>query len=359
MTPTFDKIHLKFKLNGISYNHSDLKEVGYSLIKEGDEAEKAAGDFLLDWLDGNSEVKVKTSGSTGTQKNIMLKKQSMVNSAVMTGDFFGLEPGDSAINCLPCSFIAGKMMLVRAMILGLELEIVPPSLNPSYDHQKHYDFCAMIPIQLKNSLQRLDNIKTLIVGGASVSNSIVKELSEVNAKVYEVYGMTETVSHVAIKALNHTDRSEAPFKTLRDVSIRTDDRNCLIIKAPELSDEEIHTNDIVNLMSKDSFEIIGRYDNMINSAGVKLFPEMIEKKLQDKIDNRFLIASKKDSELGEKVIMILESENNSVDKSVFSDLDKYEVPKEIYNLPKFIETETLKVQRQKTYNAVFSGSNSK
>lgn len=354
MTPTFDKIHLKFKLNGISYNHSDLKEVGYSLIKEGDAAEKAAGDFLLDWLDDNPEVKVKTSGSTGTQKNIMLKKQSMVNSAVMTGDFFGLKPGDTAINCLPCSFIAGKMMLVRAMILGLELDIVPPSLNPAYDNLKHYDFCAMIPIQLKNSINRIDNIETLIVGGASVSSAIVKDLSKVKAKVYEVYGMTETVSHVAIKALNQTNKSNAPFKTLRDVSIKTDDRNCLIINAPELSEEEIHTNDVVNLVTENSFEIIGRYDNMINSAGVKLFPEMIEKKLRDKIDKRFFIASKKDEEWGEKVIMIIEGETNSVDQSVFSGLDKFEVPKEIYNLPKFIETETLKVQRQKTYSAVFN-----
>jgi len=354
MRPTYDKIHLKFKINGISYNHTDLKEVGYSLVKEGNESEKAAGDFLLDWLDAKPKVKVKTSGSTGKQKTIWIKKQSMVNSALMTGDFFGLQPGDSALHCLPSTFIAGKMMLVRAMILGLELDIVQPTLNPAYDSQKIYDFGAMIPIQLKNSLSRIDNIKTLIIGGAAVSNSVKKDLLNSKSRVYEVYGMTETVSHIAIKPLNFTKNVDAPFKILRDVSIKTDDRNCLIINAPEITEEEVHTNDTVKLISETTFELIGRYDNMINSGGVKLFPEVIEKKLQDNIENRFFIASEKDEDLGEKVILILESENNDLDSTVFADLEKFEVPKKIYNIPEFVETETRKVKRQQTLDKVLS-----
>ena len=353
MTPTYDKIHIKFKINGNSYNQTALKEVGYSLVKEGDSSEKAAGDFLLDWLDGRPDVKIKTSGSTGDQKTVYLKKQSMVNSAVMTGDFFGLQPGDTALHCLPSTFIAGKMMLVRAMILGLELDIVQPNLNPLYDSEKQYDFSAMIPMQLKNCIDRIDNIKTLIIGGAAVSDPIKEKLKRVNADVYEVYGMTETVSHVAIKSLNHSEGTDSAFKTLRDVSIRTNDKNCLIINAPELSDEEIHTNDIVKLISDNAFELIGRYDNMINSGGVKLFPEVIEKKLQGKIDNRFFISSVEDEDLGQKVILIIEAENNKIDKSVFSDLEKFEVPKQVYSIPKFVETETRKVQRQKTYDKVF------
>ncbi len=354
MTPTFDKIHLKFKLNGISYDHSDLKEVGYSLVKEGENYEKVIGDFLLDWLDDKPYLNVKTSGSTGISKNVLLQKQSMINSSLMTGDFFNLKPGDSALHCLPSRYIAGKMMLVRAMILGLELDMVAPSSNPAYDDQKHYDFCAMIPLQLQNSLNRLENIDTLIVGGASVSETVVKELSEANTKVFETYGMTETLSHIAVKRLNNSSEAESQFKILRDVSISQDDRDCLVIKAPELTENIVVTNDIVNLISKDSFEIIGRIDNMINSGGIKLFPELIEQKLQDKIEQRFIIASEADAELGEKVILILEGDSDTLDNSIFEELEKFEIPKKVYNLPKFIETETKKIQRHKTVEAVLN-----
>ncbi|WP_037349037.1 AMP-binding protein [Sediminibacter sp. Hel_I_10] len=354
MTPTYDKIHLKFKLNGINYDHAELKEVAYSLVKEGEVYEKVVGDFLLDWLDEKPHVTVNTSGSTGLPKKILLQKQSMINSALVTGDYFELEPGNTALHCLPSRYIAGKMMLIRAMILGLELDLVSPSSNPAYDDEKVYDFCAMIPLQLKNSLGRLKHIKTLIVGGAPVPTPVKNQLSNVSAKVYETYGMTETLSHIAVKHLNAASEEDAHFELLKNISIHKDDRDCLVINAPQLTEHEVVTNDIVNLISEDTFEIIGRYDNMINSGGIKLFPELIEKKLQDQIEQRFFVASEIDQDLGEKVILIIEGNSNELDTAVFDDLEKFEIPKAIYNLPKFIETETKKVQRQKTYDAVFA-----
>jgi len=352
MTPTYDKIHLKFKLNGINFDHEQLKEVAYSLVKEGEAYEKNMGDFLLDWLDARPHVHVKTSGSTGLPKTIQIQKEAMIHSSLMTGDFFGLQPGDTALHCLPSRYIAGKMMLVRAMILGLELDVVAPSSNPAYDDEKDYKFCAMIPLQLKNSINRLKHIDTLIVGGASVSKAIVKELSTVETRIFETYGMTETVSHIAVKALNSTTETAPDFHVLRDIKISKDDRDCLVIDAPKLTQNQVVTNDIVELVSKDRFKIIGRYDNMINTGGVKIFPELVEEKLQDKIDKRFFIASESDKDLGDKVILIIEGDSNQLDDSVFADLEKFEVPKTIYNLPKFIETETKKVQRQKTYEAI-------
>lgn len=352
MTPKFDKIHLKFKLNGINYDHDELKEVAYSLVKEGENYEQVIGDFLLDWLDDCDYVLTNTSGSTGVPKRIKIKKQKMVNSSVMTGDFFGLKPGDKALHCLPSQYIAGKMMLVRAMILGLELDMAPPTSIPSYDHHNHYDFCAMIPLQLKNSLDHLEHIKTIIVGGARVSASLKKALQEVKSTVFETYGMTETVSHIAIRQLNKVLNTGTHFKILRDISISSDDRNCLVINAPELSEDIIITNDVVDMKSNEEFDIIGRYDNMINSGGVKLFPELIEAKLQDKIEQRFFITSETDHVLGQKVVLVLEGDTNDIDASVFEDLDKYEVPKEIYNTTKFIETPNGKTQRQKTIESI-------
>lgn len=354
MTPTFDKIHLKFKLNGTSYNHDELKEVSYSLVKEGEPYEKVVGNFLLDWLDNKDYVLVSTSGTTGLPKTIKIGKNHMVNSAIMTGDYFNIQPGDTALHCLPSRYISGKMMLVRAMILGLELDMVAPTLHPAYDEEKHYAFSAMIPLQLKNSLHRLQNIKTLIVGGAAVSKALIEKLHNLKTNVYETFGMTETISHFAVKKLNHNSSEATVFETLPHVKISKNENDCLVVDAPKLSETTVVTNDLVNMISEHQFEIIGRYDNMINSGGVKVFPELIELKLQDLIESRFFIASENDSDLGQKVIMVLEGDTVEFDKEVFSQLDKHEVPKMIYTIPKFLVTETGKLQRKKILETVLT-----
>lgn len=346
MIPAYNKIHLKFKLNGNNYNHEELKEVAYSLVKEGQPYERVIGDFLLDWLDDKNYIQVKTSGSTGEQKRINISKQAMVNSTIATGDFLNIRPGDTALHCLPTNYIAGKMMLVRAMILGLEIDMVEPIGSPVYDYEKHYDFCAMIPMQLQKSILRLHSMDTIIVGGAKVSSQLTHDLQSVSSRVYETFGMTETVSHIAMKAINHG--SGNTFKILPKITISQDDRSCLVIEAPELSENKIITNDIVKLHSETEFEWIGRYDNVINSGGIKLFPERIEAKLQDKIEQRFFIASKSHDTLGQCVVLVLENESNTLDASVFEDLETYEIPKHVYAISKFTETLTGKVQRQET-----------
>ncbi len=357
MTPKYNKVHNRFKLNGVSYTYEDLMEVAYSFVKEGELYESNIGEFLLDWLDQNDFIIVNTSGSTGTPKPISINKQAMVNSAIATGDFFNLKPGDKALHCLPSSFIAGKMMLVRAMILGLELDLVIPTLQPEFNTKIHYDFCAMIPLQLQNSLNTCDHIKKIIVGGASVSKALKTKIQKLNSNVYETYGMTETVTHIAIKQINnfnndkerHISPVEASyFQTLPDVSVSQDERGCLVINAPKLSKAKIITNDLVKCFSKNEFEWLGRYDNVINSGGLKLFPEKIEAKLQDRMDNRFFIASKAHETLGEQLILVLESDSNTLDQSTFLGLDKFEKPKEIYAVERFIETPSGKIQRKKT-----------
>lgn len=347
MTPTFDKIHLKFKLNSNKYSAEELKEVAYSLVKEGAPYEKAMGDFLMDWLDAKDYINVRTSGSTGQPKLMRVSKQAMVNSSIATGNYFKMSPGQNALLCLPTHYIAGKMMLVRAMILGLELDFVDPTTAPVFDYNKTYDFCAMIPIQLKNTLGQLQNIKTLIIGGAAISKSLEASIQGLKTKIYATYGMTETVSHVAVKRINGKQKQEY-FKVFPKVTISQDDRGCLIIDAPKVTSERLVTNDVVKLHSASEFELMGRIDNMINSGGVKLFPEVIEAKLAEQIKERFFIASEPDANLGEKLILILESDKNTLKPSTFKGLDKLEIPKEIYTIPKFKETATGKIQRKET-----------
>ncbi len=351
MIPTFDKIHLKFKLNNISYTHEELKEVAYSLVKEGVPYERDAGDFLLDWLDDKDYIEVNTSGSTGVPRTMHLSKQAMVNSCIATGNYLKLTPGQTSLHCLPTNFIAGKMMLVRAMILGLEVDLVEPTSQPIFDYDKVYHFSAMLPMQLKSTLKYLHNVKIIIVGGSSVSEYLISLTQSLKTKVFATYGMTETATHIALKPLNNM--LKAPyFKVLPDVSISQDDRNCLVIDAPKVAEGTIITNDIVKLHSKSEFEWLGRIDNVINSGGIKFFPEQIEEKLRGKIANQFFIASEPDTELGERLILVLESETRILDQKVFEGLDTFEIPKVIYNVPKFKMTQTGKIQRSKTLEAL-------
>ncbi|WP_340198762.1 AMP-binding protein [Ascidiimonas sp. W6] len=365
MTPTYKNIHLKFKWNGYHFNREELNEIAYSLIKEGEPYEQSVGDFLIDWLNDKDYIDVKTSGSTGKPKLVRLKKQYMVNSAIATGDFFNVSVGDRALHCLPAEYIAGKMMLIRALILGLDVDFVAPSLHPLSYSNKEYDFCALIPLQLQNSLPYLHLVKTIIVGGASVSNELLESIQDKETIIYETYGMTETVTHIAAKRLNNFSSDKAKevktFKTLPDVTVNQDKRNCLVINAPNISDEAIVTNDLVNLVSDREFEWIGRFDNIINSGGVKLIPEQIEAKLDKIIENRFFVAGLPDEKLGKKLVLIVEGDN--LDKEVLSKkvnelstLEKFEIPKEIISLSKFKETENGKIKRQKTLKKLMTHS---
>ncbi len=348
------EIHRQFKLNGIHFSKEGLKEVGYSLVKEGDSYEHAIGDFLLDWCNDAPEIAVKTSGSTGKPKQIRLKKQYMVNSALATGEFFGLRPGDRTLHCLPTDFIAGKMMLVRATVLGLELDYVEPSSNPLELVSKTYDFCAMVPIQVGNSLKKLNQVKTLIIGGAPVSNTLKAKFQNIDCQIFETYGMTETITHIAIKKINNVKSTKVDtyFETLPQVDITKDKRNCLVIGAPHLSDSTIVTNDVVQLISENEFQWLGRYDNIINSGGVKLYPEQIESKLEKIIPNRFFVTGLPDEDLGKRLVLLIEGKVykkellNEMQKS--KELQKFEIPKEIFSVSEFTETTSGKIDRIKT-----------
>lgn len=289
MIPTYKNVHNRFKLNNYHYSYESLMEVAYSFTKEGEPYQVELGVFLLDWLDKEDFVVVQTSGSTGKPKKIKIKKQAMVNSAIATGDFFNLTPGKKILNCLPSNFIAGKMMIVRAIILGLELDMVKPAVTPRIDLEKDYDFCAFTPMQLKNFAKHLKYLKTAIVGGGRVSNHIKQLIQDKDTKIYETFGMTETISHIAVRKLNNFtgDASEKYFKTLTGVTVSKDERGCLVIEAPNITDEKLITNDIVEIYSDTSFDWLGRYDNVINSGGIKLYPEQIEEKLQGLINAEF------------------------------------------------------------------------
>ncbi|WP_341221310.1 AMP-binding protein [Polaribacter atrinae] len=359
-----NRFHIKFQLNGVSF--SSVNEILTFASGFSDEIHQ----FLKNWFSDDPYIIVKTSGSTGVPKDIKLQKSKMINSALATGAFFDLKENTTALLCLPTEYIAGKMMLIRALTLGWQLDVVAPTSFPLRGIKKTFDFSAMVPLQLENSLNSLNQIKKLIVGGGVVSRQLENKILNTTCTVFATYGMTETITHIAVKRLNNFSSIERNmsmkslqkgfYETLPSVEIYKDDRNCLVINALEVSNEVIFTNDIVNLVSETQFEWLGRFDNVINSGGIKLHPEKIEEKLSEIISKRFFVAGIPDSTLGEKLVLIIEDSytSNEVEVSFklkinqLKALTKFEIPKEIYFVTKFIETETNKIQRNKTLDLI-------
>ena len=305
--------------------------------------------FISEWMNGNDEMMLQTSGSTGTPKPITVKKDWMKNSARLTGRTFGLKEGDSALLCMPMKYVAGKMMVVRALELELDLKVVEPCSNPLKNINEPINFAAMVPLQLENSLKDLAKVKKLIVGGGQVNSKLEEKLQSVSTHVYETYGMTETLTHVAIKPLNGPSKSDV-FRALDDIDFELDGRGCLVINAPKMNPKPVITNDFIDLVDEKSFRWLGRYDNIINSGGIKIIPEVVEAKLSSIVPNRrFFIAGKSDKSLGEKVVLVVEGK--SMDISCKS-LDKFEQPKEIHFIPEFVETKSGKIHRQTTLSLI-------
>ena len=228
--------------------------------------------FISEWMNGNDEMMLQTSGSTGTPKPITVKKDWMKNSARLTGRTFGLKEGDSALLCMPMKYVAGKMMVVRALELELDLKVVEPCSNPLKNINEPINFAAMVPLQLENSLKDLAKVKKLIVGGGQVNSKLEEKLQSVSTHVYETYGMTETLTHVAIKPLNGPSKSDV-FRALDDIDFELDGRGCLVINAPKMNPKPVITNDFIDLVDEKSFRWLGRYDNIINSGGIKIIPK--------------------------------------------------------------------------------------
>jgi o-succinylbenzoate---CoA ligase len=314
-------------------------------------------DFIEEWESGCTHFTLKTSGSTGIPKSIRVSRQSMIRSAELTAAALDLKKGNTAFICMPLVFVAGKMMLVRALVLGLDLLVVKPASDAlqSIPDATPIDFAAMTPMQVAASLAqpasalKLQFIKKLIIGGAPVNQSLENELQRFAGAAFETYGMTETLTHIALRRINGAERS-AFFYTLSGICLRTDERGCLDIYAPHLDHPQLQTNDIVELIDGKCFRWLGRADNIINSGGIKIFPEQLEKKLEGFIPARYIITSLPDERLSEKAVLVIEASSsdgfNNISAKVQNLLGGYEKPREIHFLKKFPETVSGKISRK-------------
>ena len=272
------------------------------------------GEFLAEWNNADDSVLVHTSGSTGRPKPLRVEKRRMEASARITCRFLDVKQGDTALLCLPLGYIAGKMMVVRALTCGLRLVSVEPSSHPLANPlppTSGIDFAAMIPMQVKCSLQvpeersQLMAIRHLIIGGGAVDDELAEALKDFPHAVWSTYGMTETLSHIALRRLNGPERSQwyTPFEGVT-LSVNTED--CLVIDAPAVCAQPLVTNDVAELRADGRFRIRGRRDNVVCSGGVKIQMEEVERLLQPHVRVPFIITKAPDALLGEQVVMIVE-----------------------------------------------------
>ncbi|WP_238785438.1 AMP-binding protein [Blattabacterium cuenoti] len=309
--------------------------------------------FLKEWKNDSSLIEVTTSGSTGFPKKIFLKKKYMVHRAIKSIKYLNLDKKNNikGLLCLSPNFIASKMLLVRAMILNWKILCVYPSSNPLEEIKDYrFDIASMVPIQIFFSKKYLNNIKNILIGGSNITNFIEKKLQNITTNCYCVYGLTETYGHIALKLINGLNKDKY-YKSLNDVTLSIDKRNCLKIHFPEMNNMCIQTNDIVELKSSKTFNLIGRYDNIINTGGIKIIPELLESKIEPFMnERRFFISSIKDDIFGEKIILVIEGNFFVVKIPKFIFKKKYFFPKKIFFVSKFEENFIGKIKKIKIVN---------
>lgn len=319
--------------------------------------EQAAGwerewlDFLAEWYNDRDFIEVNTSGSTGDPKTIRLRKDFVAASALRTISFFKLKEGDRVLHCLPSRFIAGKLMVVRALVGRLDLYLADPSSTFDILQQGlAFRFAAMVINQVDKCLESgMSNLEFLLLGGSAIPASLEERLQSVTTRCYSSYAMTETATHIALRQLNGTENDEW-YHCLDGVSVGLDERGCLHISMPGLKDGNLQTNDLAELKNETTFRILGRADNRIVSGGLKFSPEAIERKLESAIGLPFYISSKPHEQLGQQLVLVVEAPESAalalqLKTTCETRLDRYEQPREIIFTGRLPRTENGKLKR--------------
>jgi o-succinylbenzoate---CoA ligase len=324
--------------------------------------------FCQNWLLGQSSFSLQTSGSTGIPKSIHVDRKQMEISAAATSKFFHLANNPLLLGCLNTAMIAGKMMLVRAMEWDADLILTKPKENPLVDNwvDGNFDFVAMVPMQVEacmsqnSTLQKLKKIKTLIIGGAPSPISLLEKLTKERIPAFQTYGMTETVSHIALAKI---DGPDLVYGTLPGVTIGADLENKLWIEAPMAKEVRLQTNDLVEIMDQNHFIWVGRSDFTINSGGIKIQPEILEHQIAPAVEKhlgkvQYFLFGKEDLKLGQKLILAIESkptDNQTVQNllgSISDIIHKYQIPKEIIFVREFVKTPSGKINKTETIKSV-------
>lgn len=333
---------MRIKFQSQYYTPEELSRDDFKL-KIRHKSEKNALEFIKHWFQGDNRFRFYTSGSTGQPKETYLTRDIMEYSARTTLNFLGVEKGGWFLLCIDPGFVGGAMVIVRAILNGSDLEIIPSSSKPNYD-QESYRMTSVVPLQIPSLLtepKKILDFEHVLIGGTSLSSRLEDELSSVHASCHQTFGMTETASHIALRKIGTPD-----YTKVGDIEIQVTEGQ-LEVKGSVTNHEWLHTNDVVVLTSSESFQWLGRIDHVINSGGIKINPESLEKQIEHLFDQPIMFTYLDDESLGQKLILLVEGEPMNI-KSDFSLLKKYHQPKDIFWLDSFVRTENQKIQRNQT-----------
>ena len=356
-------------INSKTIDINDIKK-GKLDLKDFNRFEREVHKVLKAWHSNQDSFNLYTSGSTSSPKKVSFSRSKLKKSAKRTIDYFHLKPGDRIFMCLNPKFVAGFMMLIRALEGDLDLVIQTPSLNPlkSLNDDLSFQFASFTPGQadsiMENAPQKFENIEKILIGGVSINPQLEKKLRSLRSQVFHSYGMTETLTHVAIRAVSGNETSNV-FQALNGVTFGIEDRSCLIIHDKVLNIRNLVTNDIVELLNEKSFIWQGRVDNVVNSGGIKIHLEQLEAEidqilLEMGMKLNFCLIPQEDQKLTNRIVLLLENRDQEIDKEFLlktlkSKLPAHHDPKKILQIPKIALTTSGKVDRMENIRLYLRG----
>ncbi|WP_420579770.1 AMP-binding protein [Reichenbachiella sp.] len=340
-----------------------FEETNYSLKTLNDlrdaypEASKLV-QFIKGWIDGDTSFQLQTSGSTGTPKIIHVSREQIIASVEATSKFLRLKSSHQALICLDPNFVASIMMAARCLLNDMDCLVTKPSSNPIKSIDKRIDFASFVPFQIykmmeENTIHELSTIKNILVGGAPLTHSGFETLANINTNIFVTYGMTETVSHIALMRVKGIF-SDAYYEVLPGIQIGQDTDGCLHITGAVTEGKKIQTNDSVEMLDKNKFRWLGRRDHVINSGGIKIHPEQIEKSIERYFSSDFMISWNPSAQLGNECILLTENQAipqekiNAIEKLILKGFSKFHVPKKVIVVKQFERTSSGKVKREAT-----------
>jgi O-succinylbenzoic acid--CoA ligase len=345
-------------LDGRAYDIKSLQKYCRQSVNDPSQVrwKKDVLSFIAELLDpGIMEFEQKTSGTTGDPRVHLLKKESMERSARRTLEYFRLQPGEKAMLCLPIHYVAGKMMVVRALLGGLHLQLVEPTSRPLRAWREPIRFAAMVPLQVHESLEHgdaLSSVSTLLVGGGEIHPALRRDLEGISSlDTYESFAMTETYTHFAVRKIVKGAPGNQ-FRLLPGTRIEIDSRGCLVVDMPGITDAPVYTNDLVDISDDGSgFRWLGRFDHVIKTGGVKVIPELLEQTIGKILGYDCLVISEPDPKLGERLVLVVECPDPDPPVAGWKDslseqLTRYELPKRIMILDEIPRNASFKYDRK-------------
>ncbi len=346
-----------------SFSFDAIRQHGKELLEDNPAFEQTF-ELAQQWLNGNTEFTFFTSGSTGIPKPIVLKRTQLEASGKATIQTLALQPSEHILLCMNTQFIGGAMLLIRGLILGATITLQQPGSNPLQDIGQHhpYTFASFTPLQLYPLLQNkfdeqnvLNQFKHVLIGGAPISIELENTLVNLSVKCYQTYGMTETVSHIALRQIG----KDKAYTLLNGIHYQTDARGCIAIQGAVTQNQWIQTNDVVEIVDHNHFHLLGRADDIINSGGIKVWPQKVEDRLRIVFKSlaipftNICVTQKPHPQLGEKVIALIETNLHELDWELIKTkltpmLHKYEIPKNVYLLQQFMYTPSGKINKVET-----------